>query len=217
MTPLHKPLALLTLACLLFFAQGCNIVAPVAILVAGDPKIEQQFALDPKRPTVIFVDDRGSRLPKRSLRAVIAEQAQQTLMSEKVLLNAIDTRAAYAATSGDRDGKPMSITAIARAAQAEVIIWVTIDSFTFSPDGQVYQPAIGMRVKVMDAVNDTRIWPAEKEGFKLTAMMKKKPNYAPSSQSDLAQAEIESAKWAGTAVAQLFYKHLVSESALTPK
>jgi hypothetical protein len=210
-------MALSFLAAFCVSASGCNIFAAGAIIVAGDPKIDQQFKLDPKRATVIFVDDRSSRLPKRSLRQVMAQEAQQILISERALTNAIDARAAFAAASADREGTPLSITGIGKAAQAEVVIWVAVDSFYLSPDGQVYQPAINMRVKVMDAVTDSRIWPEEKEGFKLTAMMRKKANYAPRSQSELAQGEIEAAKWAGTAVAQLFYRHLADQSALTPK
>lgn len=212
-----RVLSLLSLACMVLFATGCNIFAAGAILVAGDPKIDQEFTLDPQRPTVVFVDDRGNHLPRRSLRQIIAEQAQKTLLAEKAVINVIDARAAFSAATADREGTPLSITGIGRAVQADVVIWVTIDGFTLSPNGQEYQPAVAMRVKVMDAVTEERIWPEEKEGFKLIAMMKQKPNYAPSSQSELAQGQIEAARWAGTAVAQVFYKHLVSESALSPK
>lgn len=210
-------IAAITLLCLPLVLAGCNIVAAGAILIAGDPKVEQQFTLDPKRPTVVFVDDRANQLPKRSLRMVAADEAQQILLREKALVNAIDARAAFAAASADREGKPLSITGIGKAAQADVVIWVSVDAFTLSPDGEVFQPSIAMRVKVMDAAAEKRIWPAEKEGFKLIAQMAKKPNYAPRSPAEMSQAEIEAAKWAGTAIAQLFYEHKVDDSALTPK
>lgn len=199
------------------FAGGCNLVAGAYMIVAPDPSIKQEYTLDPKVPTVVFIDDRANRLPRRNLRQVIANEAQTVLLEEKVITNAIDARAAFGAASADRSGKPLSITEIARAAKADVIIYVTVDAFSVSPDGQTFQPEIAMRAKVLDARTDQRLWPEEKEGFPLLTKSETKQGFAPKNQAELNAASIEAARYAGRAVAQLFYKHRVTDSARNPQ
>ncbi len=58
---------------------GCNILGPAILLVEGPPKVQAQFTLEKKRPTVVFVDDRASVLPRRALRQQIAAMCQNAL------------------------------------------------------------------------------------------------------------------------------------------
>ena len=36
---------------------GCNIVAPIALIVEGPPTVDPVHKLDKSRPTIVFVDD----------------------------------------------------------------------------------------------------------------------------------------------------------------
>jgi hypothetical protein len=196
---------------------GCNIVGAAYYIIHGPEKVPKQFDLPPDRPTIVFVDDRANRLPRRSLRQTIADTAQKTLLDSRTLTNVIDSRAALAVAAQDRYGEPKPITEIGRAVQAELVIYVTIDEFTLSPDGQSFAPSVSMRVKVIDVIADKRMWPTDKEGFGMTTRTPAKPGYAPSSQAQLAQDEDGAARRAGTAIAQCFIKHQASDSAILPR
>lgn len=186
---------------------GCNIVAPAYLLVHGPEKVEAQHEIDPERPTVVFVDDRGNRLPRRALRQTIGEAAQQALLTEGAVKDMIDTRGAMAASSQDRAGQAMSIVDIGKAVNAEVVIYATVDAFTMSSDGQSYSPAAVLRVKVIDVVEDKRVWPAEKEGYPLTLTFPPRTSDVPTSAAELRVAEEEIGRLVGLGLAQLFYKY----------
>lgn len=197
----------------LLFVTGCNIIAPIFVAFSPPPTIKAQYDLDPKRPTVIFIDDRSNRLPRRNYRQVIADEAQRYMLDKDIVENLIDYKAAVAATAGDRSGEPMPIVEIGRAAKADVIIYITIDSFSLSPDGQTYSPTASVRAKVVDAVEEKRLWPEEPAGFPLALTPVQQNNFTPGSNAEMLKAETELAKRLGLAIGQLFSKHLAERSA----
>lgn len=198
------------LACL----GGCNIVGPLFVAFSPPPSIKAQYTLDPKRPTIVFIDDRSNRLPRRSLRQVIADEAQRVLLEGKCVETLIDSKAGVAAASGDRSGEPMPIVEIGRAAKAEVVIYVTIDGFALTPDGQTYSPSAAFRAKVLDARDEQRLWPDDPAGHAVGLEPVQKNDFTPRNNSELLKAEIELAKRTGMAVGQLFTKHLEERSAV---
>lgn len=217
-SPRFRSLALAAAATVaLAMPAGCNILGPIFVAFSPPPTIKAEYQLDPKRPTVIFIDDRSNRLPRRVYRQVIAEEAQRVLLDEKSVESLIDFKAAVAATNADRSGEPMPIVEIGRAAKADVIIYVTIDAFTLSPDGQSYSPSAAVRAKVVDAVDEKRLWPEDPAGFPLALKPIEKNDYKPRSNADVLKAETELAKRTGTAIGQLFAKHYEQESAAEGK
>lgn len=192
---------------------GCNIVAPAYYIIHGPEKVAAQHELDPERPTVVFIDDRGNRLPRRAMRQTIGEAAQQALLNEKAVVDVIDTRGAMAASSQDRAGQAMSIVDIGKAVKADVVIYATVDAFTMSSDGQSYSPVASLRVKVIDVVADKRVWPAEKEGYPLTLTFPPRTSDVPKNAAELRVAEEEVGELVGLGLAQLFYKYERTQSA----
>ena len=80
----------------------------------------------------------------------------------------LDSKAATAVVANEPRGDLMPISEVGRAVNAEVVIYVVPDVFTLSSDGQTFQPTATLRVKVMDAVADSRLWPQEeREGYTL--------------------------------------------------
>lgn len=195
------------LACGVALTAGCNIVAPVFYIVHGPEKVPAQHELDPERPTVVFVDDRANRLPRRAMRQTIGEAAQTALMERKAVIDMIDTRGAIAASNQDKAGQAMSIVDIGKAVNAEVVVYATVDAFTLSSDGQSYSPAATLRVKVIDVVADTRVWPEEKEGYVLSLAFPTRTQDVPRTATDVRRFEEETARLVGEALAQLFYKY----------
>lgn len=189
------------------FPAGCNILGPAIFLIHGPQKVAKLYTLDPKRRTVVFIDDQRNKLPRRSLRQVMAEKAQDALLKERCVEAMIDAKAALAVTARDKATEPMNIAEIAKAAQAEVIIYATVDDFVLSRDGQTFAPAIEMRIKVIDATNEARMWPAEKHGHTLVVNIPVRQGFVPQNPSEAMKAEIESAEVAGLALAQLFFDH----------
>lgn len=188
-------------------AQGCNIVAPAAYIIHGPEKVPALYELDEERPTVVFIDDRGNRLPRRSMRQSIGEAVQQTLLSKKALKDVIDTRAALTVSNQDKAGQAMSIVDLGKAVKAEVVIYATVDGFTLSSDGQSYSPAAALRVKVIDVAADKRIWPDEPAGHPLTLNFPARTSDVPKTSAEVRAAEDELARLIGMSVAQLFYKY----------
>jgi hypothetical protein len=184
---------------------GCNIVAPAYLLIHGPEKVPAQHTLAPERPTVVFIDDRGNRLPRRALRQTIGDAAQTALLKEKVVSDLIDTRGAMAASSQDRAGQAMSIVDIGKAVKAEIVIYATVDAFTMSSDGQTYSPVASLRVKVIDVVADKRVWPEEREGHPLTLTFPPRTSDVPRNAAELRIAEEEVGRLVGLGLAQLFY------------
>jgi hypothetical protein len=189
---------------------GCNILGPAILLVEGPPKVPAQFTLEKKRPTVVFVDDRASVLPRRALRQQIAKSAQDVLLNERVLTNVIDTSAAMTVAAHESATDLMDITSLAKAVQAEVVIYVSVDSFSLTPDGQTYSPEAHFHVKVIDITKpEARIWPAEHEGHPLAVTSKNTSTPNPKTTGEQIGSLNTLADRSGAAIAQLFYTHEV--------
>ncbi|MGD9791037.1 MAG: hypothetical protein AB7Q00_08325 [Phycisphaerales bacterium] len=195
--------------------SGCNIVAPIAMIVSPPPTYPAQHTLDANLPTLIFVDDRSSRLPRAALRQAIAEEAQNLLLKEANLKNVIDCRAAYVVTSRDRVDDVTPLVDLGKAVQARIIVYVSIDRFTLSEDGQQLAPIVAMRAKVLDVEkeSDPRVWPPDQRGVPVTATIKVSTREVPKAGADLYAAQNAAAKQAGKAIAQLFFTHRVDQSA----
>lgn len=194
-------------------ASGCNVVGPVAYLIHGPDKVDAAYKLEPARPTVIFVDDANSRLPSRSLRVDIATAAEKYLLREECLKDVISTRTAVQAASEDRLGKPLSIIEIGQKSNAEVVVYVEMQDFGISPDGQTFSPFATARVKVMDVKAGKRVWPEQKEGYPVLLKPTPQPDAAPATVAARLEASRLLANEVGKAVAQLFYTHELQRSA----
>jgi hypothetical protein len=197
------PLAAAALAC-----TGCNIIGPVAAIASGPPTQPAMFALDRDRPTVVFVDDRASVLPRRTLRQSIAQTVQNELLGHNALKTVIDSKSIAALAARDAADQPSDITTLGKAVSAEVVIYVSLDRFGVSPDGQVNQPFADARVKVLDITRpEPRLWPEDREGYAIGLVMPQKRADLPKTASGIAALQEDTARVLGEHIAQVFYKH----------
>jgi hypothetical protein len=185
---------------------GCNIVGPAFAIIHGPEKIPAQYELDKERTAVIFVDDRANNLPRRALRITISTEAERLMLKKEVVKDMVSGQSALAAASTEKGGELLPIADVGRAVSADLVIYVSIDEFTLSPDGQAFVPSTAMRVKVVDAINDKRLWPEDRNGYPLNVRMGAK-GIVPNSTTERAKAEDELARAAGESVARLFFKH----------
>lgn len=211
--------ALLLLAALAPLA-GCNIVGPVIAVAAGPGDVDPIYKLDKKKTHVIFLDDRRPAIPSRSIRDLVTRTADQRLLEERVLTELIDSRLVAPVVARERAGSLMSVEEIGRAVQAQVVIYVWVDSFALTRDGQSYSPFAELRVRIIDAQSGERLHPppvaAEGSGdpaswHVLSIAMAGQQGAPPTTGAELERAQQDFAKVVGVKIAQLFYKHEVTE------
>ncbi|VAX42057.1 hypothetical protein MNBD_PLANCTO03-1262 [hydrothermal vent metagenome] len=191
----------------LVFVAGCNIVAPAYLLVHGPEKIPQVYALDRERSVVFFLDDREFNIRRAPTRERVAAAAERALLDAKAVDRVLDSRAAMTVVSGEPRGDLLPISEVGRKVGAEVVIYVVPEIFTLSTDGQTFTPMARLRVKVLDAAADTRLWPEEREGYTLEVTATKRQGSLPTDASSIRQAENDFADLVGRRLAQLFYAH----------
>lgn len=202
-----------TLAAALLAGAGCNIVGPAFYLIHGPEKIQPVYTLDPKRPTVVLIDDPSNRVPRRQLRAIMGQTVDEILLRQGLIKAddkqnyLISSAAALAVASKDKSNTPMSITQIGKAVGAEVVVWIMVDQFSLAPDGQSLSPTVAVRLKVIDAVTDKRVWPPDEAAGKPFRFVYPAGSATPPETSAArSQAEVELAQYAGRGIAELFYE-----------
>jgi hypothetical protein len=207
-----RTLVFLAAAVVMAALPGCNIIGAGYVLVKGPEKTPAQFTLPKDRPTVVFVDDIGNVLMRRTMRTDIARAAQQALLSERVLTNVVDATAPMQVVQRESAGQPLDISTLGRAVEAEIVVYVQMDAFTLSSDGQTFSPQARAHVKVIDAVAKKRLWPEDVEGRPITVTMRVSSSTVPRSATERITALNALAERTGLAVAQLFYEHEARES-----
>jgi hypothetical protein len=193
----------------LWASSGCNIVGPAFLLVHGPEKIPQAYDLPKERPTVIFLDDRAGHITRSTTRDRVTAAAEAALLKADVLDRLLDSRAAAAFVANEPRGDLKSISEVGRAVDAEVVVYVTPEMFAMSADGQTFAPTARLRVKVIDATADARMWPEEREGYVFDVTAATRQGTAPTDSAALREAEDRFADLVGLRIAQLFYKHEV--------
>ena len=190
--------------------SGCNIVGPAVVLIHGPEKQKALYTIDPDRTMVIFIDDRANRLPRRPLRLTIAKAATDIMLKEGVSKNIIDPAAPLTKISGETSESPMDMVSLGKAVNAQILVYVTIDSFSLSEDGVTVTPTTVMRVKVIDCEKEpARLWPEEPHGKVVIATIPQKQGIRPKSGSDYAKSLDTLSKETGRALAEVFYDHVI--------
>lgn len=195
---------------------GCNIVGPALYFAHGPEKTRKLHTLDADKPTVVFIDDRQNRVPRRILRISMAEEAEQTLMSTKAVRDMISGQSALTAAGNDRSGRPLPIADIGRAVDAKIVIYATVDDFTLTPDGQTFAPTARVRVKVIDIEDESRSWPEDPAGQPIFIRAQVTSRDLPASVAARYRAEEELARLTGLHIARLFHDHEKPRGAKVP-
>ena len=201
------------------FVAGCNIVAPIAYVMEGGPKVPALYELDGERSTVVFVDDLRNRLPRRSLSALVGRAAEDALFRSGTFTPDVDaetgenrsrlisSRSAMRAVVGDSASDLTSVVDVGRTLGAEVVVYVEVEAFAIVSDGESALPAAEARVKVFDAVTNERLWPGAERGALVSARTDLLATTSILSRDDRFRLEETLANELGTVVARLFFEH----------
>jgi hypothetical protein len=193
----------------LMVGAGCNIVAPIAYLVGGPPKTPALYELDRRRPTVVFIDDRASVVPRRALRASIGQEAESTMIEQGVVdqESMISASATLRLAMAERYGEPRSIDSVGEEVGAEVVVYVEMVSWSLRGDGVTFAPTARVSVKVLDVANDVRLWPQTIGGHVMTVQLPQTASQGPTNRVERNTIEEGLARLVGLRIARLFYTH----------
>lgn len=188
---------------------GCNIIGPIVILIAGPETIETEFKLDRKRPAVVFIDDPRSQIPRRALRLELLGSIEEVILKRDLVNELIDGQAALRVADSDSTGGQMSVTELGREIGAEIVIWVTVDSFARANMAGGSEPSVSLRVRVVDATENQFLFPNDPAGRIIRVSEAVRRGAVASAAGAQSSADIAIAKKAGGAVAQLLYEYAV--------
>ena len=197
---------LLTLA---LSAASCNVVAPIALILEPPPSKDAATELDAELKHVFFIDDRASRLPKRSLRGVIGTTAEQTLIRKEILEPdlVIPSATAMRVVEYESSESPMSIAEIGQKVGADIVVYMTIDAWTLTRDGSSPAPSARGRVKIINASTNERVFPPTDSGYPVIIRMPTRPGTVPNERAARAALEQELAVALGAELAKVFFDH----------
>ena len=190
--------------------NGCNIVGGLYTVAHGPPKIPAVYEPDRTRTTVLLIDDLNNILPRRSLRDRMGSTAEEVMLRNRVITdgNLISSVSARRVVSGEQSTSRMSAVDIAREVGAEVVIHVTMRAWTLQTEPGMISPAAVAEVKVIDAVQNVRIWPPTDEGYPLMIRVPRSTTEdVGTSLADRMRIEEQLADRAGLQLAQMFFQH----------
>lgn len=212
MNPILKRILLGAVVCTFGALASCNIVGPALYFVHGPPKVEAKTELDEARTHVVFVDDRRSLLPRRSLRRTIGTVCEETLIAKDVLPaeKVIPSSAALQAARGESADQLMSIAEIGTQVGADVVIYIDLQRWTLSQDGATISPTAQAAVKIYDAANKTRLWPADEAEWPVLVQSPPRVQGAmPTDRRAISRLEEALAGTLGLEVAKLYFTYEV--------
>jgi hypothetical protein len=202
-----KILILICLFCCCCVLSSCNIAAGVSYIITPDPAKEAMYTLQDVR-TVVFVDDRRNTMHPSRLRLVIADRVTTDLLTKKIISTIVSPKDIFrVSATNDRYNEPLPIAALGKAVEADVVIYVEMDSFGLTNDGQTANPTATCSLRVISVVESKRLFPTEQASYFVRANLKKVKPHRIASNSEIRKLAEELAEELGDAIAKVFYDH----------
>ncbi len=191
------------------FLSSCNIVAGASYILSPDPEKEAMYTLQDVR-TVVFVDDRRNVMHPSRLRLVIAERVTLDLLTKELVTIVVSPKDVMrVSAANDRYNEPLPVSELGKAVEADVVIYVEMESFGLTNDGQTANPVARCSVRVIDVVNNKRLFPLDQAAYYVTSTIKRVNPHRVSSNSEIRKLAEELAEELGDSVAKVFYDHNV--------
>ena len=200
-------------AIVLFFSAvmlltSCNIASVVGYIATPDPQQDALFEL-PDVKTVVFVDDRKNIMHPTRLRHVVAERITNDLLTKEIVSSMISPKDIFrVSASSDRYDEPMGMDKLGQSVGASVLIYVEIQSFSLTNDGQTANPMATCDVRVIDVNKQPRLFPTNGESYRVRAIVKNISPHRLKATGEVRKLTEELAQNLGDSVAKLFYGHV---------
>ena len=187
---------------------SCNIASVVGYIATPDPQQDALFEL-PDVKTVVFVDDRKNIMHPTRLRHVVAERITNDLLTKEIVSSMISPKDIFrVSASSDRYGEPMGMDKLGQSVGASVLIYVEIQSFSLTNDGQTANPMATCDVRVIDVNKQPRLFPTNGESYRVRAIVKNISPHRLKATGEVRKLTEELAQNLGDSVAKLFYGHV---------
>ncbi|RLS46282.1 MAG: hypothetical protein DWH86_03245 [Planctomycetota bacterium] len=204
-------LVLSFLASAVFVIAGCNYAIPAMWIAQGPPKKPAEYTLPKDKKLVVFVDDRKSVVSRLQLRALLADDIGTVIKQQGLVTDVVSGRELISYVRRmETSSKRLSIEELGSAVNADIVLYVEMESFTLSPDGATPKPTAQVRVKVVDVKAKERLFPplgADPKGYPLTAEIDTLGNDAYRTSAARRNAEDALEKKLADDVTKLFYDH----------
>jgi hypothetical protein len=153
--------ALVLLSGAIFLVAGCNYAVPAMWIAQGPPKKPAEFTLPKDKKLVVFVDDRKSVVSRLQLRALLADDIGTVIKQQGLVTDVVSGRELISYVRRmETSSKRISIEDLGNAVNADIVLYVEMESFTLSPDGATPKPTAQVRVKVVDVKAKERLFRA---------------------------------------------------------
>lgn len=190
--------------------SSCNIAAIVDYITSPEPQQDALFVL-PNVPTVVFVDDRRNVMHPTRLRRIMAEEITNELLTRKIISTMISPRDVLrVSAANDKYNTPLPVSELGKAVGASIVIYIEMQAFGLTSDGQTANPRATCNIRVIDVTNRNRVFPADSSGYAVTEKMKFVASNRVTTSSDARKLAEELAKKLGVSVAELFYDHVTA-------
>ena len=187
--------------------SSCNIAAGVSYIISSDPEQKAKYTLEDVR-TVVFVDDQRNVMHPSRLRLVIADKITEELLALKLVTTIVSPKDIMrASASNDKYNQPLPIAELGKLVDAEVVIYVEMESFGLTNDGQTANPVASCSIRVINSVENKRLFPIDKAADYVSANLKRVNPHRVTSDSENRKLAAELAVELGDSIAKVFYDH----------
>ena len=138
---------------------GCQPAAFVAQVFTPPADVPAAYKL-PDRPTVVFVDDREHKLPTLAVQSLLAGRIGDDFVEHRVVTQVISSSAINDLRHQHGDFDDWAIDRIGSSVGAQQVVYVLIEQFQMTDADGAHRPTAVVRVKVVDATNGQRLFPA---------------------------------------------------------
>ena len=202
-----KIIALILSICSYVFLSSCNIVAGVSYIISPDPEQKAMFTLQDVR-TVVFVDDRRNMMHPSRLRLVIASRVTTDLLTKKIVTTLVSPKDVFrVSAANDRYNEPLPIAELGKSVEADVVIYVEMESFGLTNDGKTANPVARCSLRVISVVENKRLFPTDQAVYFVNANLKRVKPHRIASNSEIRKLAEELAEELGDSIAKVFYDH----------
>jgi len=195
--------------------SACNYLAPASYILEGTGTTPAEHTLD-QVETLVFVDDATNVLPRTLLRSALATDISNDLMARMLVSGTVSPNDAMAMVrSRERNGRRMSIEAIASEVGVTQLVFLEMESFSLTERQYIPRPNASCFVKVLCMTRGERVYPADalgdQGGRRISVTMREIPPETMRSASGRRQAQMALAADLAGEVAKLFYDHETKE------
>ena len=139
---------------------------------------------------------------------VIADKVTTELLTHKLVATIVSPKDIMrASAANDKYNQPLPIAELGKLVDAEVVIYIEMESFGLTNDGQTANPVATCSIRVINSVENKRLFPIDKAADYVSATLRRVNPHRVTSDSEVRKLAAELAVELGDSIAKGFYDH----------